>query len=44
MDREYTPDPVFAPQILGSLYYIDRKSGEVKQNYPIDAEKITFGR
>ncbi|KAI9635977.1 uncharacterized protein MKK02DRAFT_27522 [Dioszegia hungarica] len=44
MDREYTPDPVFAPQILGSLFYIDRKSGEVKQNYPIDAEKITFGR
>jgi hypothetical protein len=43
-ERDYTPEPVTASIVLGSLYYVDRKSGEVKQHYPCDAEKITFGR
>lgn len=43
-EREESPMPLPAPPLLGHLVLVKRKTGEELQRYPIDSERVTFGR
>jgi hypothetical protein len=43
-EREESPIPLPAPPLLGHLVLVKRKTGEELQRYPIDSERVTFGR
>lgn len=42
--REGSPPLEETFPVLGTLTLLRRKTGEVAQTFPIDAERITFGR
>lgn len=42
--REDSPPLEDAFPTLGTLTLLRRKTGEIAQTFPIDAERITFGR